>query len=212
MEKEYLSLLDELSKDFTNPYYGDERKGKSHYAGNITTDLGRKYSDNPHYRWKGYASTEAGETDTTMLRIASADSILASEIGWKEEGEKMGGDYKKIEAEIARLDEEYASKGPFGRLFGKRKYNKQRSKLVDNRSRMAHKLNGYNANIAKELAISYNESGQYDYDGENRDFGQMRNEADNRRFFGYDDPERAKKVERAMELRKKYEAEWTKKK
>ena len=47
---EYLSILDDLSKDFSNPYYSEQRSGQHHYAVNITTDLGRKYSDNPHYR------------------------------------------------------------------------------------------------------------------------------------------------------------------
>ena len=69
---EYLSLLDELSQDFTN----------THYAGGMTKDLGRKYSENPHYRWAGYAGTEVDANDKTMLRIASADTILANEIGW----------------------------------------------------------------------------------------------------------------------------------
>ena len=108
---EYLSLLDELSRDFTNPYYSNERKGQHHYANNITTELGLRYSDNPHYRWSGYASTEAGETDGTMLRIASADSIIASEIGWRDDGEEAGKKIEQIDKSIAALDANYSKKG-----------------------------------------------------------------------------------------------------
>lgn len=107
---EYLSILDDLSKDFSNPYYSEQRSGQHHYAVNITTDLGRKYSDNPHYRWSGYVGTEAGEKDGTMLRIASADSLIASEIGWRKDGEKASRELEKIDRDLADLDDEYAKK------------------------------------------------------------------------------------------------------
>ena len=207
---EYLSLLDELSKDFSNPYYGEERKGSRHYDNNITTELGRKYSDNPHYRWRGYASTEAGETDGTMLRIASADNILANEIGWRTEGEKVGKKIEQLDKDIADLDVNYSKKRRLGKFFGRRKYEKTRKALEQSKNTVEHQFNRrYNQNIAKELAISYNEKGNYDYNG--GDYGQSQNEVRNRQFFGLDDSERAKKVERAIELRQKYEAEWSKK-
>lgn len=208
---EYLALLDELSQDFSNPYYSEERKGRHHCAGNITTELGRKYSDNPHYRWRGYASTEAGETDGTMLRIASADNILANEIGWRTEGEKVGKKMEQVDKDIADLDADYSKKGRLGKFFGRRKYEKARKGLEQSKRTMEYQFNRkYNGNIAKELAISYNEKGDYDYNG--GDYGESQNEARNRQFFGLDDPERAKKVERAIELRQKYESEWSKKK
>ena len=209
---EYLSLLDELSRDFTNPYYSNERKGKHHYAGNsITRELGLRYSDNPHYRWSGYAGTEAGETDGTLLRIASADSIIASEIGWRDDGEEAGKKIEQIDKSIAALDADYSKKGRLGKFFGKRKYEKAKKNLEQSKQTVEYQFGRkYNANIAKELAISYNDRGDYDYNG--GDYGQSQNEARNRQFFGLDDPERAKKVERAIELRRKYEAEWSKKK
>lgn len=208
---EYLSLLDELSQDFSNPYYSNERKGQHHKAANITTELGRKYSDNPHYRWSGYAGTEAGATDGTMLRIASADNIIANEIGWRDGGEKAGKKIEQIDKSIADLDADYSKKGRLGKLFGKRKYEKAKKELEQSKQTVEYQFGRkYNSNIAKELAISYNERGDYDYNG--GDYGQSQNEARNRQFFGLDDPERAKKVERAIELRRKYEAEWSKKK
>ena len=206
---EYLSLLDELSQDFSNPYYSEERKGQQHIASNITTELGRKYSDNPHYRWRGYASTEAGETDGTMLRIASADNIIANEIGWRDEGEKAGKEIEQIDKSIADLDADYARKSKLGQSFGRRKYEKAKGELEQSKQTVEHQFSRkYSDSIAKELAISYNERGDYDYNG--GDHGQSENEARNRQFFGLDDPERAKKVERAIELRRKYEAEWSK--
>lgn len=206
---EYLALLDELSQDFTNPYYSEERKGQHHYANNITTELGRKYSSNPHYRWRGYASTEAGETDGTMLRIAGADSILASEIGWRTEGEKVGKKMEQVDKNIADLDADYSKKGRLGKILSKRKYEKARNELEQTRRTMEYQFNQkYNGSIAKELAISYNEKGDYDYNG--GDYGKSQNEARNRRFFGLDDPERAKKIERAIELRMQHESEWKK--
>jgi len=208
---EYLSLLDELSRDFSNPYYSNERKGQHHYANNITTELGLRYSDNPHYRWSGYASTEAGETDGTMLRIASADSIIASEIGWRDDGEEAGKKIEQIDKSIAALDADYSKKGRLGKFFGKRKYEKAKKNLEQSKQTVEYQFGRkYNANIAKELAISYNDRGDYDFNG--GDYGRSQNEARNRQFFGLDDPERAKKVERAIELRRKYEAEWSKKK
>lgn len=208
---EYLSLLDELSQDFTYPYYSEERKGQHHYASNITTELGLKYSDNPHYRWLGYASTEAGVTDGTMLRIASADYIIANEIGWRDEGEKAGKEIEQIDKSIADLDADYSKKGKLGKFFGKRKYEKAKKKLEESKRTIEYQFSRkYNRSIAEELAISYNEQGDYDYNG--GDYGESQNEARNRQFFGLDDPERAKKVERAIELRRKYEAEWRKKK
>lgn len=208
--EEYLSLLDDLSKDFSNPYYSDERKGDHHYAKNITTDLGRKYSKNPHYRWRGYASTEAGLKDGTMLRIASADNILANEIGWREEGEKNASAIEKNREEMTKLDESYAKKGWLGKLFGKKKYQKARQELSQLENATKIRTRHHNQAIAKELAISYNERGNYDRGS--GDYGELENETRNRQFFGFDDPERAAKVERAIELRKKYESEWTKEK
>lgn len=208
---EYLSLLDELSQDFSNPYYSNERKGQHHYANNITTELGLRYSDNPHYRWSGYASTEAGETDGTMLRIASADNIIANEIGWRDGGEEAGKKIEQIDKSIADLDADYSKKGRLGKFFGKRKYEKAKKELEQSKRAVEYQFGRkYNGNIAKELAISYNDRGDYDYNG--GDYGQSQNEARNRQFFGLDDPERAKKVERAIELRRKYEAEWSKEK
>jgi hypothetical protein len=147
-----------------------------------------------------------------MLRIASADNIIANEIGWRDEGQKIGDKLDKIREELSNLDDEYAARSRLGKLFGKRKYQKERQQLQNQERAITYNTRGYNANMAKELAISYNESGDYDYDPENRDYGQRKNEERNRRFFGLDEPERAKKIERAIELRRKYEAEWSKKK
>ncbi len=214
---EYLSLLDELSQDFSNPYYGEERKGRAHYAGNITTELGLKYSDNPHYRWRGYASTEAGETDGTMFRIASADSIIANEIGWREEGEKgteQAEKTEKINNELAVLDAEYSKKGFLGKFFGRKKYEAARNRLDTQKRMITRRNEDYNNAMADELAYAYDETGEYGGKGlaGKQMYNQEHNEEFNRRFFGLDDPERAKKVERAIELRRKYEAEWSKKK
>lgn len=202
---EYLSLLDELSQGFTNPYYSNERQGQHHYAPNITTDLGKKYSKNPHYRWQGYAGTEAGATDGTMLRIASADNILKNEILWREEGSKIDNQLEQTRSELTALDESYSKKSPFAKLFGKRKYNKQRAQLENTLSSLSHSTTSYDRNIAQELAISYNSQG--DYAGNPRT-ADTQNEARNRQFFGLDDPERAAKVERAIALRQKYETIW----
>lgn len=219
---EYLSLLDELSQDFTYPFYknGAEHGGRQHTANHIVRDLGRKYSDNPHYRHRGYIGTEANDennVDYTVERMGVADAILANEIGWRDEGEvakkKAEQVNERIDKQLEDLDEDYSKKGSLGKFFGKRKYEKARKKLEQSRpsdgvDMRTHRK--YNANIAKELAIAYNERGDYDYNG--GDYGESQNEARNRQFFGFDDPERAKKVERAIELRRKYEAEWSKKK
>lgn len=208
---EYLSLLDELSQDFSNPYYSDERKGQPHHAKSITTELGLKYSDNPHYRSRGYAGTEAGATDGTMLRIASADSILEDEINWRNIDKKADEEIEKIDNRIADLDANYSKKSIIGKFFGRKKYEEARKGLEQSKQTTKDQLTqNYNGNMAKELAISYNEQGNYDFNS--RDYGKAQNEARNRKFFGLDDPERAKKVERAIELREKYEAEWSKKK
>lgn len=202
---EYLSLLDELSQDFTYPYYNNERQGQHHYASNITTDLGKKYSKNPHYRWQGYAGTEAGDTDSTMLRIASADNILANEILWRKDGTENAEKLEQTRSELTALDENYSKKSIFGKFFGKRKYNKQRAQLENTISSINYQTTGHDKNIAKELAISYNEHGTYSGDPQT---AEAQNESRNRRFFGLDDPERAAKVERAIALRQKYETIW----
>ncbi len=209
---EYLSLLDELSQDFTYPFYQTNGKGQQHIAGGKAKDLGRKYSDNPSYHWEGYIGTEAGGAgDRTLVRMHSADFLLAHEIGWREEGKKVGEKMEQFDKSIADLDADYSKKGRLGRFFGKRKYEKARRELESSKRATESRFNQkYNEKIAKELAISYNEKGDYDYNG--GDFGKSQNEARNRRFFGLDDPERAKKVERAIELRQKYETEWSKKK
>lgn len=204
---EYLSLLDELSQDFTYSGYNGRNEGKFHYAGGIAADLGEKYSKNPHYHMRGHSGTEAGP-DGTMLRMASADQILKNEISWRTEGEKVGKKIEQFDQEIADLDTEYSKKGWLGKFFGRKKYEKARENLQYSKHSAESEINAYNANMAKELAISYNEKGDYDYNG--GDYGISQNEARNRQFFGLDDPERAKKVERAIELRQKYESEWKK--
>ena len=218
---EYLALLDELSQNFSNPFYknGAEHGGDQHGAGGIVRDLGRKYSDNPHYRHLGYMGTEANGKDYidyTVERMTLADEILESEINWrtvdknaKKEAEKEN---RRIDGRIADLDHEYARKGLLGKLFGKRKYEEARKNLEQNKTNEeaeASELTGkYNAKIRENLAYAYNETGRkYDMNKEI----QQNNEVRNRQFFGLDDPERAKKVERAIELRQKYEAEWSKK-
>ena len=203
---EYLSLLDELSQDFTNPFYknGAEHGGRQHTAPSIVRDLGLKYSDNPHYRHRGYIGTEAnGEDglDYTVERMGVADNILSNEIHWRSEGGKVAKKMAQFDQEIADLDAEYSKKGWLGKFFGRKKYEKARENLQYSKHSAESEINAYNANMAKELAISYNEKG---------DYGKSQNEARNRQFFGLDDPKRAEKVERAIELRQKYESEWKK--
>lgn len=214
---EYLSLLDELSQEFTNPFYknGAEHGGEQHTANHIVRDLGRKYSDNPHYRHRGYIGTEAnGEdgVDYTVERMGVADAILANEIGWRTEGVTVGKKMEKVDQDIADLDADYSKKGRLGKFFGKRKYERAKKELEQSKRVMQFQFEKkYNGNIARELAVAYNERGRSSgWNG--HDYGQSQNEAHNRQFFGFDDPERAKKVERAIELRQKYEAEWNKKK
>lgn len=212
---EYLSLLDELSQDFSNPFYknGTEHGGQQHTAPSIVRDLGLKYSDNPHYRHHGYIGTEANSddgVDYTVERMGVADFILTNEIRWRTEGEKVSKKMEQFDQEIADLDADYSKKGRLGKFFGRKKYEKARENLERSKRSAEAEIGAYNANIAKELAISYNEKGDYDRNGGNHGISQ--NEARNRQFFGLDDPERAKKVERAIELRQKYESEWNKKK
>ena len=214
---EYLSLMDELSQGFTNPYYknGVEHRGEQHTANHILRDLGLKYSNNPHYRHFGYIGTEANNKkdgiDYTLERMGVADAIIGYEIGWKEEGAKVGEKIGQIDKSIADLDAAYAEKGKIGKFFGKRKYEKARKELEDSKWTLKYQFNQkYNKHMEKELAIAYNDRGNYDFNG--GDYGRSKNEERNRQFFGLDDPGRAKKVERAMELRQKYKAEWTKKK
>jgi len=213
---EYLLLLDELSQDFSNPFYknGAEHGGRQHTANHIVRDLGRKYSDNPHYRHRGYIGTEADDEngiDYTVERMGVADAILANEIGWRDDGEKVGKKIEQIDKSIADLDADYAKKGRLGKFLGKRKYERAKKELEQSKRTTEYQFSRkYNGNIAKELAIAYNERGDYDYNG--GDYGESQNETRNRQFFGLDDPERARKVERAIELRRKYEAEWSKKK
>ncbi|MBQ7802310.1 hypothetical protein IJ380_00355 [Candidatus Saccharibacteria bacterium] len=205
--EEYLSLLDELSDDFTYPFYKDGSKTgvHQHIASGIARDLGKKYSENPHYRWSGYIGSEADSDDRTLVRMQSADNILMNEIHWRDEGEKAGKKLARLDKDITDLDEEYSRKGRLAKFFYKRKYNQERTKLERSKRAEKSKFGAYNANIAKELAISYNERGDYDFNGGS--YGKSENEARNRKFFGFDDPKRAAKIERAIELRRKIEEE-----
>lgn len=204
---EYLALLDELSQDFTNSYYSGEG-GAHHFAKNITVDLADKYSDNPHYHIAGHG-TEAGGNDKTVFRIASADRILANEINWRNAGEEVVDKMSKIDQEIADLDKSYSEKSRLGKFFGKKGYETTKKNLENSKKSTEWESTGkFNHAIAEELAYSYNKNGRYDFDPNNNDHGQTRNEEDNSRFFGNNNPERAKKVERAIELRQKYASEW----
>lgn len=117
---------------------------------------------------------------------------------------------KKIDRDIADLDDEYAKKSFLGKFFGKKRYESAKKELEQSKSAIENQSSYNNKLIARELAISYDESGGTgSHHGEKYDDSQ--NEEWNRRFFGLDNPERAKKIERAIELRKQYESEWNKK-
>lgn len=223
---EYLSLLDELSKDFVNPYYKDGSGQSHHPNSSLARELGKKYSNNPHYRSRGKNYSEAG-VDRTLYRMEAVDVILRAELGWRNGGEQLKKAYEKIDQKISNLDNEYAKKGRIGKFFGKRKYERSRKSLESSKRDaenqfMREKLPGtyghsYNDIIMDELAISYDETGnrgsRFGVRGyATREAKDTKNEEYNRRFFGLDDPERAAKIERAIELRQKYEAEWSKKK
>ena len=215
---EYLSLLDELSQDFTNPQYAKKGLPTSQFVF-IPKELGLKYSDNPHYRWSGYAGTEAGADDRTIYRMGMADYILENEIKWRgitdEESEKIKAideNNRQVDEELAALEDEYSKKGRLGKFLGKRKYKESRISI--DRSRQYYHGGKENDEIAKGLDYAYNENAR-DYSS----YGDLsylskqslaKNEVINRRFFGLDDPERMVKVERAIELRQKYADEWGK--
>ena len=210
---EYLSLLDELSQDFSNPQYDGGMPttwGNQPFVG----EIGLKYSDDPHYRKRGYAGTEADATDRTMYRIGMADFILENEIKWRnvtdEQKNAIDKNNEQVEKEVADLDANYSKKGPLGKLFGKKKYAKARIELYKKLKRQPSAE--ANNSIAQGLAYVYDETGPTTIHDVKFQKVVEDNEALNRRFFGLDDPERAKKVERAIELRQKYEAEWSKKK
>ena len=118
-----------------------------------------------------------------------ADAILANEIGWRDDGEKVGKKIEQIDKSIADLDADYAKKGRLGKFFGKRKYERAKKELEQSKRTTEYQFSRkYNGNIAKELAIAYNERGDYDYNG--GDYGESQNETRNRQFFGLDDPTR----------------------
>lgn len=212
---EYLSLLDELSKDFTNPTYQDEYNGQPNHRGgySFTWDLANKYSNNPNYN-RNVAGSDPLALDRTTARMGTADAILKAELGWRIEGERVSKKIEQINKELADLDESYAKKGGLAKFFGKRKYEKAKEALGSQQH--FAKLNfekKYNGKIENELAASYDETGGGRFSAyPSREARSAKNEEYNRRFFGLDDPERAAKVERAIELRQKYEAEWSKKK
>lgn len=206
---EYLSLLDELSQDFSNPHYGNSKMPTSTGVG-FARELGRKYSDDPNYRWLGYAGTEADPDARTMFRIGMADFILQNEIGWREiTDERVEASREKrnqIDKELADLDAEYSRKGALGKFLGKRKYEQRRVEL--NRKKGRPLGQDENTNIARGLAYIYDDEGKRNFN-DLINYQVVDNEALNRRFFGLDDPERAEKVERAIELRQKYANKWT---
>ncbi len=203
---EYLSLLDELSQDFTNPYYknGEEHGGERRTGGDISRDLGRKYSDNPHYRWKGYMGTEAteGTDDYTMVRMGIAETILGAEMKYRIGSEKIKEEHEKIDQQISKLDEEFAKKGRLSRFFGKRKHEKAKAELQLLKDgieiRYTRNFNmpgrrpvfgtGRRLNVILEdyLATAYDETGHagrnYGSSGGAKNKAE-RNEEANRRFF-----------------------------
>lgn len=205
---EYLALLDELSQDFVNPNYENGKMPTSTGA-SFAKELGLKYGDDSHYRWRGYAGTEADPNDRTIFRMGMADSILASEIEWRgitdEEVSAANEKRERIEKGLADLDAEYSKKGPLGKFFGRKGYERRRGALNGQKERPLGQSE--NELIARGLAYAYDESGGHSFSDATH-YQMVDNEALNRRFFGLDNPERAEKIERAIELRQKYADEW----
>ncbi len=206
--REYLSLLDELSQGFTNPFYGEERSGQTHHAPGMqmVRQLGSQFSDNPHYRSAGYDGTEAGANDGTIIRMGSADTIIENEIKWRAIGEEI----KQVDEDIALDEREHSDQGRIRKFLHALGHKIDVSTNQERKQTLERQSVQYIQAIEKELAISYNEKGDYDYNGGDR--GVLENEARNREFFGLDDEERYKKVERAIAIRKAFAPIWAEEK
>ncbi len=223
--KEYLGLLDELSQDFT--LYKDNSAHHTPQYG-FVKDLGKNYSDDPNYHWFGYRGTEADPTSNTIVRMAAADNILEAEIDWRREGDPNYVDeISELSKKKEAIEKDYQGKSFLERWAGRKQHKMEISRIDGEIGRLRwHRPRPANMRIAEELDISYGKSnrvmaGGYErasQDGigpntgmaERAEIADKKNEELNRRFFGFDDPERAAKIERAIELRKQYADEWSK--
>lgn len=201
---EYLSLLDELSQDAKNPVYSNGNVPTGTGLG-LVKDIGGKYSENPHYRYAGYAGSEAGDNDRTLFRMGMADFILKNEIEWRKISDE---DIKEIEEnnkQLEKLESDFAKKSRLSQFFGRKKHEKEIADFKHGRRfTMPYEENQL---IEQGLEYLYNDVADFGYHHETI---RKESEAECRHFFGLDDPERAKKIERAIELRQKYEKEWQK--
>ena len=153
------------------------------------------------------SSDFAEDTNVNKGKTWRADSILRAEIAWRENNEEIQKRQKQCEEQRTKITEEYSKKGFLGKLFGKRKFQKQLEKLdVYPRVDTYGKNNALNGRLEDDLAIAY---GEKYYHAHPKDHDKN-NEASNRKFFGLDDPEQYAKVERAIELRRTFEKtkEW----
>lgn len=184
---EYLSILAELSSNFTNPRSvtnalpnGDTRK--------IGTNINNFIN----------AYDKQGDFSKINFRLDQANSIIDAEIAWKESGER----YALAKTKLEDLENARSKQGLFKKIFSYGKYKRNRQDITKEIGR--EEIITYKSNILIQsfLGRNYSETNQNSYYPSDLKTSPEKNTDQNSKFFDVDD--RSKKIQRAIELKQKY--------
>lgn len=153
------------------------------------------------------------------LAMKMADKILFAQQAWRDGGEAFGDakqDVVAAEAALHEFQETDEKKSWLKKLLTSQKRKQERQSLERRLVSARAKLKGAedrthfgNRGIYDALNQAYSEDYGYGHHSlsyeheQDKGYKEKANVEYNQRFFGYDDPERQAKVERALELRKK---------
>lgn len=183
--KEYLDLLKELSKNFTN------KNASYNYNGGLVEELVVE-----HEGQEAYESAGAFEGHGA-LRVA--DELIRTEDSWRKTGDiykERLAKFEEAEQKLRNFQDQEKELGFFQKAFSTRRRRQERKKLEQELSVARHYKNeaqrssmAENNHLKKRLESAYNN---------------MSNEEANDSFFG---AERNDKINRAIELRRKLKEE-----
>jgi uncharacterized protein YrzB (UPF0473 family) len=182
--KEYLDILTELGKDFTNPRSVDNKlpNGDSRRIGTGANGFIEKYA--PEHMDRNYS-------------ISQAAKVLDAEIVWREAGQQ----YKEARDELIKLEADRKEENIFKRLFTMNKFRKNKKELQDYAYAARIRSSKAGRAIAGILAVQYSESGENSAYPKDQEEQYDKNDELSARFFSEN---RAQAIERAIELRKQY--------
>ena len=184
---EYLSILDDLSSDFTNP----------RATTNQLPDGDARTIDTPINKFISKYDKSGGYPQINY-RLDQANSIIDAEMAWQTASEQ----HRIAKEKLSAIDKNRQGQGFFKKIFSYRGYKQEKETLRSELSESEMITYKSNNLLQDTFGRNYSESGQNSYYPKDIKTSSENNSEQNSRFFNNE--ERQKKIQRAMKLKQGY--------